>query len=110
MPGKILTTATAASCPHGGQASFTAGQSAVTVDGSAALVATDTTKIAGCSFTIGNTPSPCTTVQWQNPATRVTAGGTPVLLDTSTGLCLSAASAPQGTLQVSSVQSRVTAT
>lgn len=110
MPGKILTTATVASCPHGGQASFTASQSAVMVDGSAALVSTDSTTIAGCSFMIGNTPSPCTTVQWQGPATRVTAGGTAVLLDSSTGLCMSAASAPQGSLQISSVQSKVEAT
>ena len=110
MPGKILTTATMASCAHGGQASFTASQSAVTIDGSAALVATDSTTIAGCSFMIGNTPSPCTTVQWQGPATRVTAGGTAVLLDTSTGLCMSAASAPQGSLQISTVQSKVEAT
>lgn len=109
MSGKVLTTATVASCPHGGQASFTASQRAVTIDGSSALVATDTTTIAGCSFMIGNTPSPCTTVQWQGPATRVTADGIAVLLETSTGLCMSAASAPQGSLQISTVQSKVTA-
>jgi hypothetical protein len=110
MPGQVLTTATVASCPHGGQATFAASQSAVTIDGSSALMATDTTTIAGCPFMIGNTPSPCTTVQWQRPATRVNAGGSAVLLDTSTGLCMSAASAPQGNLQISTVQSKVTAT
>ena len=109
MAGKVLTTATVASCPHGGQASFTASQSAVTVDGAPALVVSDTTMVSGCPFMIGNTPSPCLTVRWQNPATAVTAGGTAVLLDSSTGLCTSAASAPQGSLQISTVQGRVTA-
>ena len=109
MGGKVLTTATVASCPHGGQASFTASQSALTVDGASVLVVSDTTSITGCQFMIGNTPSPCMTVRWQAPATKVTAGGTAVLLNSSTGLCMSPASAPQGSLQISTVQSRVTA-
>lgn len=110
MGSRVLTVTTVAMCPHGGQASFTAGQSRVLVDGAPALVVTDSATIAGCPFMIGNTPSPCLTVRWLGPATRVTAGGTPVLLDTSTGLCLSPASAPQGSLQISGVQSKVTAT
>jgi hypothetical protein len=110
MGGKVLTTATVASCPHGGQASFVASQSAVQIDSAPALVVSDTTTIAGCSFMIGNVPSPCLTVQWQAPATKVTAGGTAVLLDSSTGLCMSAASAPQGSLQITQVQAKVTAT
>ncbi len=109
MPGKVLTATTVAVCPHGGQASFVASQNRFLADGAPALVVTDTTTIAGCPFMIGNTPSPCLTVQWQLPATRVAADGTPVLLDSSIGLCMSPASAPQGTLQITSVQSKVTA-
>lgn len=110
MASPILTTGTVASCPHGGQASFLAGQSALLADSAPALVVTDTTTIAGCPFVVGNTASPCLTVQWTVPATRVTAGGIPVLVESSVGLCLSAASAPQGILQISSVQSKASAT
>ncbi len=106
----MLTTATVASCPHGGQASFTAGQNSFLADGAPVLVVTDTTTISGCPFTIGNTPSPCLTVRWLGPATRVTAAGTPVLVESSIGLCLSPASAPQGSLQISQVQRKVSAT
>lgn len=109
MPARVLTAATAAVCPHGGQATFVASQSRILADGSPALLVSDTTTIAGCPFTIGTAPSPCLTVQWQMPATRVTAGGVPVLLDSSIGLCMSSASAPQGTLQITHAQSRVVA-
>ncbi|MEW2382834.1 hypothetical protein AB0873_12215 [Micromonospora sp. NPDC047707] len=106
MPGYLLTTATVATCPHGGSASFTAGQDRVLADGAPVLVLSDSTTITGCPFMVGNVASPCTTVRWQSPAVRVTAGD-PVLLDTSVGLCLSAASAPQGTLQIRTNQSKV---
>ncbi|WP_230688629.1 hypothetical protein ACN26Y_18585 [Micromonospora sp. WMMD558] len=106
MPGYLLTTATVATCPHGGSASFTASQDRVLADGAPVLVLSDSTTITGCPFMVGNVASPCTTVRWQSPAVRVTAGD-PVLLDTSVGLCLSAASAPQGTLQIRTNQSKV---
>ncbi|QGN50791.1 hypothetical protein GKC29_15485 [Micromonospora sp. WMMC415] len=102
----MLTTATVATCPHGGSASFTASQDRVLADGAPVLVLSDSTTITGCPFMVGNVASPCTTVRWQSPAVRVTAGD-PVLLDTSVGLCLSAASAPQGTLQIRTNQSKV---
>ena len=109
MPGYLLTTATVATCPHGGSASFTASQTKMQADSSPVLVVSDATTISGCPFMIGNVASPCTTVQWQMPATRVKAGD-PVLLDTSIGVCMSAASAPQGALQISSNQSKVRGT
>jgi hypothetical protein len=109
MASAVLTTATVASCPHGGQASFSAGQRAVLADSAPVLVVTDTATIAGCPFVVGTVASPCLTVQWSAPATKVTADGAPVLLESSVGLCLSGASAPQGTLQISSVQSRARA-
>jgi hypothetical protein len=109
MAGFVVTTATVAMCPHGGSAMFTAGQTSVQAVGAPVIVASDTVTIAGCPFVIGTVPSPCTTVEWLLPALRVTASSTAVVHDASVGLCLSAASAPQGTLQISLNQSRVQA-
>ncbi len=50
--------------------------------------------VAGCPFVVANVPQPCLQVQWIVPATRVTAGGSPVIVQSSTGLCMGAA--PQG--------------
>lgn len=104
--GYLLTTATVATCPHGGQVSFSAGQDAVRVDHAAVLVVSDQATIAGCPFVVGTVASPCTTVTWQKPATQVKAGK-PVLLDTSIGLCSSGTGAPQGTVVISSNQAKV---
>lgn len=109
MPGWVLTAASVLGCPHGGQATTRAGQSRVLVESSPALVVGDTTTVAGCTFVVGTVASPCTSVRWSAPATRVEADGQPVLLDTSLGLCLNAASAPQGAVVVRSVQRRVSA-
>lgn len=104
--GYLLTTATVATCPHGGQITFTASQSAVKVDGAAVLVVSDRGDVKGCPFVAGTVYSPCTFVIWQMPAMQVKAGQ-PVVLDTSIGLCVSAAFAPQGPAQILSNQSRV---
>lgn len=109
MPGYVITSATAAMCPHGGQVTFAPTQQHLTVDNSPAILASDQATIAGCPFVIGTTPSPCVTIQWSLPATRAAVDGTPVLLNTSIGLCMSAAAAPQGTVVFSSVQARVQA-
>lgn len=104
--GYLLTTATVATCPHGGQVTFTAGQTAVQADHAPVLVVSDQGTVAGCPFVVGTVASPCTTVTWQKPATQVKAGD-PVVLDTSIGLCKSGAGAPQGTLVISSNQAKV---
>jgi hypothetical protein len=109
MPGNVVTTATVAMCPHGGSASFTAGQTRLQVSGAPVVVASDTVTVAGCPFVVGTVPSACTSDEWLLPAMLVTAGGDPVIHDASVGLCLSAASAPQGTLLISVNQARVQA-
>jgi hypothetical protein len=109
MPGFLVTTATVATCPHGGTAVFTAGQTEVQAAGAPVVVASDTVTVAGCPFVVGTAPSPCLSVEWLVPAMRVTAGGAAVVHDASVGLCLNAASAPQGTLVISSNQTRVQA-
>ncbi len=107
MDANILDMGCTIQCPHGGQATVVPGNTQVKVGGNLALLVTDTMTIAGCPFVLVAAPSPCVTIQWQAPATRNTVNGTPVLLQTSLGLCLNAASAPQGTAIVNGVQTQV---
>jgi hypothetical protein len=110
MAGYLLTSATQATCPHGGQVSFVPTQTRVQAGGSPVLLVSDQATIAGCPFVVGTVASPCLTIQWMLPATRVSVNQTPVLLSTSVGLCLNPAAAPQGPAQLSSYQQRVQGT
>jgi hypothetical protein len=103
----LLDAATQVICPHGGQGVATPSQQKVLLGGSPALVATDQVTIAGCSFNVSGAPSPCLTVTWLVPATRVILDGTPALLSTSVALCTSAAGVPQGPGTLSGFQTRV---
>jgi hypothetical protein len=94
-------------CPHSGQATVIPGNTQVNVGGNLALLLSDTMIISGCSWNVSGAPVPCVTIQWSTPATRVSVNGTPVLLQTSVGLCLNAASAPQGTAIVTGAQTEV---
>jgi hypothetical protein len=106
-----LNPASVVSCPHGGQAQHVPSQSRVLVGGAPALVQSDAGTVAGCAFTIPpSKPSPCTTIRWTVAAVRVTAGGTPLLLASSVGLCNSPEQAPQGPPMVGATQPRVQAT
>jgi hypothetical protein len=108
MGAAILDAGCSIQCPHGGKATIVPGQTHVKVGGNYALLASDTMVIAGCPFTVPpGTPMPCVSIQWTAPATRVIAGS-PVLLETSVGLCLNAMSAPQGTALVSGPQQKAT--
>jgi len=110
MPGYLLTAATKATCPHGGQVNFVAAQTSVKADLFPVLLSSDQATVAGCPFMVGSVASPCLTIQWLAPATRVMVTQTPVLLSSSLGLCLSGASAPQGPVMLSSYQKRVQGT
>jgi len=107
---QILQLGCTISCPHQGQANPVPGNSKVKVDGAFALLVNDTMPIAACTFTVGPNPSPCLTIRWTMPATKVKVNGTPVLLDSSIGLCLNAAQAPQGTATISGAQTKVSGT
>ncbi len=107
---QILQMGCTITCPHQGQASPVPGNTKTKVDGNFALLVSDTMTIAGCTFMIGNTPSPCLTIRWSLPAMKVKVDGTPVLLDSSVGLCLSAAQAPQGSASISGAQTKVSGT
>jgi hypothetical protein len=104
----VLTSASVLTCPHAaGQVAHTPSQTRVVAVGAPALTQADTNTIAGCPFTIGTKPSPCVTVRWTVAAARVTAGGVPLLLQSSVGLCSSPEQAPQGPPLVTVVQPRV---
>lgn len=97
-----------AMCPHAGQVQVVPGNPRVKLGGQLAATVADQFLISGCPFQLpGPTPSPCMTIQWLVPALRVKAGGQPVVLSTSTGLCLAATQAPQGPPQVTVTQVRV---
>ncbi|SRR6266704_2151486 len=107
MGASILDMGCTIMCPHGGQATVIPGNTQVQVGNGFALLLSDTMIISGCPFNVSSAPVPCLTIQWTTPATHVTVNGTPVLLETSIGLCLNAASVPQGTAIVSGVQTQV---
>jgi hypothetical protein len=107
MGAQILDLGCTIMCPHGGQATVIPGNTQVQVGGNLALLVSDTMIISGCPFNVSGSPMPCLTIQWLAPATRVTVNGTPVLLQSSVGLCLNAAQAPQGTAIVNGVQTKV---
>jgi len=105
----ILTTTSTVMCPHGGQAQLLTSNTEALIDGAPALLQTDVHVIVGCPFTPVSY-SPCVTIRWVTAATQTSVRGVPVLLQTSTGLCLNAAQAPQGTAMVVQVQSKAKGT
>ena len=110
MPGPIFHVGATAICPHGGQVQTISSNTRVLLGGMPAATLADTYLVAGCVFTVGTKPQPCVRVQWLVPAVRVTVMGQPVILQTSTGLCLSAEQIPQGPPTIVATQPRVIAT
>lgn len=84
-------------CPHGGSVTVIPSQVRVTVGGQPVATMGDQFMVAGCAFTVPpGKPQPCVKIQWLVPATRVTIGGSPAILQSSTGLAQSAEQIPQG--------------
>jgi hypothetical protein len=102
----LLTTTSTVMCPHGGMATLTTGNSQAVAAGAPVLLLTDRHTIVGCAFAPGGVPSPCLSIQWLTGATQSTIGGVPALLQTSVGLCLNVAQAPQGTAIVVQTQTQ----
>ena len=94
-------------CSHAGTAQPVVVDPQVTVSGQPIVTLSSTYTIAGCTMPpppAGN--GPCVTAQFTTSATRVTANGQPVLLNTSQATCV-----PTGTpLIITTTQTRVTAT
>jgi len=101
----ILTTTSTVMCPHGGMAQLLTNNTEALVDGAPMLLQTDVHPVVGCTFT-PVAYSPCVSIRWLTAAAQTSVRGVPVLLQTSVGLCLNAAQAPQGTAVVVQVQNR----
>jgi len=110
VPGPILHVGASMTCPHGAPLNLVAASPRVTVSGTPVVVLTDQGLVAGCPFTVGPKAQPCVTTKWIAGATRVTAGGQPVLVNPSVALCMSAEQIPGGPPIVTSTQTRVIAT
>lgn len=106
MPGFLLHLGATVQCSHAGTAAPTAPNPRVTVSGQPVVTISCPYVVAGCAFPpppAGN--GPCVTAQFVTSATRVLAGGVPVLLLDSQAIC-----APTGTpLLIVSTQTKATA-
>lgn len=109
MPGPLYHVGATAICPHGGQVTTISSNARVMVGGMPVATFADTSLVAGCAFT-PVAPQPCLRVQWIVPATRVVVMGQPVLLQSSTGLCIGPTQAPQGPVIIAATQTRVIGT
>jgi hypothetical protein len=104
MPGFVLHLGASVLCAHGGQATPTTPFPRVTVSGQPVTTLAAPYVVAGCPF-VPPAPGPCVTAQWVLGATRVLAGGQPVLIQSGVAVC-----APTGTpLMPLVTQTRVTA-
>jgi hypothetical protein len=109
MPAPILHVGDTVMCTHGAPVQTVPGNARVMVSGMPVATMADNYLVSGCPFVVPvAVPQPCIRVQWLVPAARVMAGGSPVLIQTSTGLCMGAA--PQGSPIIASAQTRVLAT
>ncbi len=106
MPGFLLHLGSTVMCMHGGQAQPTAPNPRVLLGGQPVTTMTAPYAVAGCPFVPPGGTGPCVTAQWVTSATRVMAGGAPVLLQDSQAVCT-----PTGTgLVVAVTQMRVKGT
>ena len=93
MPGFLLHVGATVLCMHAGQAQAVVSNPRVRVRGQPITTQPNPYTVAGC--TLPPPPGangPCVTAQWITAATRVRAGGAPVLLQDSQAIC-----APSGT-------------
>ena len=104
MPGYAVQVGATVLCAHAGQATPTTPTPRVLLGNQPIVTLTSPWVIAGCALT-GSAP-PCVSAQFLVGATRVTAGGSPVVIQSGTSTCV-----PTGTpLQVVVTQVRVSAT
>lgn len=88
MPGQLLHQSAIVMCLHAGQAQPVVANPRVTVGGQPIVTQTTMHTIAGCTLPSSGTPG-CVAAQWITAATRVQAGGVPVLLSDSQAICAS---------------------
>jgi len=103
MAGFLLHDGATVLCAHAGQAQPATTDPRVKVNGQPVATQAAPYTVTACPFAPGSAPSPCVTAQWMAAATRLRAGGVPVLLHNSQAICV-----PNGTgLNVVFTQQRV---
>lgn len=107
MSGFLLDFTSAVLCQHGAPARAMVPNSRVLLGGQPTVTQPDPWTITGCLNPPPPTNTgPCLTAQWVTGTLRVTSQGKPLLLQTSSAVCV-----PTGTpLQVVQTQTRVQAT
>ena len=85
--GYLLTQGATVLCLHGGQAQPAVTSTHVKINGQPIVTQSSNYTISACPFMQGSKPSPCINAQWTSSATRVKAGGVPVLLADSQATC-----------------------
>lgn len=96
MPGYLLHVGATMQCPHGGQITAIPSNFRVSVGQQPVATVSDQFLVAGCGFMLLGKPSPCFRVTWMSGANRVTVGGRPPLVTSSSGICMSADGIAQG--------------
>jgi hypothetical protein len=87
MPGPILHLGASVLCAHGGQATPTVPFPRVLVGGQPVTTLSTPYVVAGCPFP-PQAGGPCVTAQWVVGATRVLAGGVPVVVQSGSAVCV----------------------
>ena len=107
MPGYLLHVGATVLCMHTGQAQPIVSNPRVRVGGQPITTQPNPYTVGGCALPPPPAANgPCLTAQWITAATRVRAGGVPVLLQDSQAIC-----APSGTgLNVVATQVRARGT
>jgi hypothetical protein len=88
MPGPILHLGATVTCSHGGQALPASPLPRVLVSGQPVVTQASPWMIAGCGFVPPGGNGPCVTGTFVTAATRVLAGGVPVVLMDSVSTCV----------------------
>lgn len=103
MPGYLLHQGATVLCMHAGQAQPMTTNPRVKVAGQPIVTQSCMYTISACPYVVSGVSCPCVTGQWISAATRVKAGGMPVILQDSQAVC-----APNGTgVNIVSTQIRV---
>jgi hypothetical protein len=88
MPGYLLHQGATVLCMHAGQAQPASPFPRVQVSGQQIVTQPSIYNISGCTLPPPNAANgPCVTAQFTTAATRVRAGGNPVLLSDSQAVC-----------------------
>lgn len=111
MPGFLVQVGATIKCPHGGTVNVVPASSRVRVGGQPVALLNGAYPIVGCPFQVpagpAMKPQPCVRAQWTVGTMRVKVGSAiPVLVRSSTGICLTAEQIPQGPPVIVMTQAR----